>query len=141
MRGQILDYSIQSNSGVISGTDGGRYTFVGSEWKADVPPSRGLAVDFDVQDKHATSIYRALSGGAGAVGGVAKNRLTYIVLAIFLGSFGIHNFYAGYNGRGVAQLLITLFLGWLVLPWIATVIWSIVEVVVVTHDAKGIPMN
>ena len=30
MQGQILDYSIQTNEGVISGEDGRRYTFARS---------------------------------------------------------------------------------------------------------------
>ena len=29
MKGRILDYSIQTNSGVISGADGNRYEFFG----------------------------------------------------------------------------------------------------------------
>lgn len=71
--------------------------------------------------------------------GQAKNKMVYLLLAIFLGSLGIHNFYAGYNGKGVAQLLITLisfgFLGWIV--WI----WAVIEGCTVEIDAKGIPMT
>lgn len=39
----------------------------------------------------------------------AKSRATYIVLAWFLGNFGVHNFYAGYRARAMQQLLLTLF--------------------------------
>ena len=67
----------------------------------------------------------------------AKSRLAYILLAFFLGGLGIHNFYAGYTGRGIAQLLITLFLGWLIIPAIAVWIWCIVEMIVVTKSANG----
>src|ERR1051325_6032222 len=38
-----------------------------------------------------------------------KSRTTYIVLGIFLGVFGIHNFYAGYVGRATSQLCLALF--------------------------------
>ena len=31
MQGTILDFSIQSNAGAISGDDGNRYTFSGAE--------------------------------------------------------------------------------------------------------------
>lgn len=48
MKGTILDYSIQSNMGVISGDDQIRYPFSGAEWKGDAPPNRGMRVDFDV---------------------------------------------------------------------------------------------
>ncbi len=66
-----------------------------------------------------------------------KSRLGFIVLGIFLGFLGIHNFYAGYIGRAVAQLLITvLSLGLLsFVSWI----WAIVEICVIGHDAKGLP--
>lgn len=66
-----------------------------------------------------------------------KSRLAYILLAIFLGTLGIHNFYAGYTGKAIAQLLISvLSLGMLSLvSWI----WAIVELCVVTKDAKGVP--
>ena len=38
----------------------------------------------------------------------AKNGLVYIVLAYFLGTTGIHNFYAGYWGRGLTQLILSI---------------------------------
>lgn len=69
----------------------------------------------------------------------AKSRTVYVLLGLFLGCLGIHNFYAGYNSKAVAQLLITLILGWwLIVPWIAVAVWAVVEVCTVTHDAQGI---
>ncbi len=69
----------------------------------------------------------------------AKNKTTFLLLGIFLGSLGIHNFYAGYNTKGIIQLAITLvscgFLSWIV--WI----WAVIEVCTVTADADGIPME
>ncbi|MBV6492951.1 MAG: hypothetical protein LDLANPLL_00957 [Turneriella sp.] len=76
------------------------------------------------------------SGGAAAVPG-SKSRTTYVLLAFFLGGFGAHNFYAGYTGRAVAQLLVTLLVGWLLVPLIGVWIWVIVEMFVVKQDAKG----
>lgn len=66
-----------------------------------------------------------------------KSRLAYILLAIFLGYLGIHNFYAGYKGKAIAQLLITvLSLGMLsFVSWI----WAIVEICTVNKDAQGVP--
>lgn len=84
--------------------------------------------------------------GAGIVnrsipGFPAKSRTTYVLLGLFLGCLGIHNFYAGYNSRAVAQLLITLILGWwLILPWFAVAAWAVVEVCTVKHDAQGNPL-
>ncbi len=73
--------------------------------------------------------------------GTPKSRLVYILLAFFLGGFGIHNFYAGYTGKGITQLLLCVLLFWLVIPLIIVGLWVIIEIITVTKDAKGIPFN
>ena len=68
-----------------------------------------------------------------------KSRVVYVLLAFFLGELGIHNFYAGYIGRGVVQLLITILtLG--ILFWVSWT-WAIVELCITTHDRKGVPFS
>ncbi len=70
----------------------------------------------------------------------SKSKLAAGLLAIFLGSFGVHNFYLGYTGKAVAQLLITLltcFVGSMV-----TSIWALVEGIMILcgridKDGKG----
>lgn len=76
---------------------------------------------------------------ASAYGYTPKSRTTYIVLGIFLGALGIHNFYAGYTGRAVGQLCLTvLTLGRLgIVSWI----WAIIEVCLVDKDSTGMPFN
>lgn len=69
----------------------------------------------------------------------AKTRFIYILLGLFLGHLGLHNFYAGYTGRAFAQLLITLLLFWLIFPLIAVIIWVWIELFVITKDATGQP--
>ena len=66
-----------------------------------------------------------------------KMKAIYVVLGFFLGAIGIHNFYAGYKRRAIAQLVITvLSFGYLLLvSWI----WAIVEIVIVNDDASGRP--
>lgn len=64
-----------------------------------------------------------------------KKRVTYVLLGIFLGFFGAHNFYAGYNRNAAIQLavsLLTCFYG-AILCWI----WAIVEVCLTNKDADG----
>jgi TM2 domain-containing membrane protein YozV len=65
-----------------------------------------------------------------------KSRTTYIVLGIFLGALGVHNFYAGYVGRAVGQLCLTLLtLGYLgIISWI----WAIIEICIVEKDSTGL---
>ena len=48
MKGKILDFTIQTNMGIILGEDQKRYNFVGSEWKEQHAPTRGNEVDFEV---------------------------------------------------------------------------------------------
>jgi TM2 domain-containing membrane protein YozV len=65
-----------------------------------------------------------------------KSRLAFILLGIFLGAFGAHNFYAGFYKRAVAQLcltLLTVFYG-SVVTWI----WALVEVCTVDRDARRV---
>lgn len=68
-----------------------------------------------------------------------KNRAIYIVLALFLGAFGVHNFYAGRNGTAIAQLLVTFLTGWLFFPLLILGLWILVEMVVVDSDGKNVP--
>ncbi|MGC2743056.1 MAG: NINE protein [Candidatus Angelobacter sp.] len=73
---------------------------------------------------------------APAYASVHKSRTSYIVLGIFLGALGIHNFYAGYTGRAVGQLCLTvLTLGYLgIVSWI----WAIIEICTVERDSTGL---
>ncbi|MCS4297509.1 MULTISPECIES: DUF805 domain-containing protein [Acinetobacter] len=58
MKGKILDFTIQTNMGIILGNDQIRYSFVGSEWKEQQTPIRGHEVDFEINaEGHATGIY------------------------------------------------------------------------------------
>ena len=98
MTGQILEYSIQTNSGIISGDDGQRYSFTGAEWRDASNPVKGMRVDFEPQENNATAIYRVLSS-SGLAGD--KNKLVAGLLAIFLGAFGVHKFYLGFKKPGI----------------------------------------
>ena len=132
MKGQILDYTIQTNSGVITGEDGSRYSFAGSEWKADTPPTRGMSVDFENRDGVATGIYKSLNSDSLAILSGPKNKTTAGLLAIFLGVFGAHKFYLGFTGPALVFIL-TNTIGWFVtwmllgLPNIALSIIALIE--------------
>jgi TM2 domain-containing membrane protein YozV len=66
-----------------------------------------------------------------------KSRAAYVVLGIFLGGLGIHNFYAGHTGRGLAQLLLMIFTGWMCFPVFVIWLWNIIEIIVTDTDGSG----
>jgi len=57
MKGQILNFSFQTNSGAVSGDDGNRYSFTGANWQGADFPQRGMHVDFEPDGNVATDIY------------------------------------------------------------------------------------
>jgi len=73
-----------------------------------------------------------------------KSKIAAGLLGIFLGGLGIHNFYLGYTGKAVTQLLITILtcgLGSFI-----SGIWGLIEGIMILTDsiktdAKGNPLN
>ncbi|CCY71409.1 putative membrane protein [Clostridium sp. CAG:921] len=55
----------------------------------------------------------------------AKSKLAAGLFGIFLGGLGVHNFYLGYTGKAVAQLLLSL-LSCGLLSWVSS-IWGLIE--------------
>lgn len=86
-----------------------------------------------------------LKNNAAPGGTEQKSKLAAGLLGIFLGALGVHNFYLGYTGKAVAQLLISL----LTCGFGAVVsgIWGLVEGILIltgstiTADAKGVPLK
>ena len=71
------------------------------------------------------------------IGRAGKSRGLFIILGVLLGLFGIHNFYAGYYGKGALQLLITITWGMIYLGIIITGTWVLIDLLTVRHDADG----
>ncbi len=67
-----------------------------------------------------------------------KSRLTYILLGLFFGCFGAHNFYSGHKGDGRLKLYL-LFLP--VVGWFISGCLSVWEICTVTKDSKGVPLK
>jgi uncharacterized membrane protein YhaH (DUF805 family) len=57
VRGNVIGFDPDTNTGAISGHDGNRYDFVTQEWRARRMPRRGDIVDFQAIDLRATEIY------------------------------------------------------------------------------------
>ena len=74
------------------------------------------------------------------VGGQQKSRLVAGLLGIFLGGWGVHNFYLGYTRRGVIQIIVT------VLTLGIGRLWGFIEGIMILSgetntDADGNPLK
>ena len=69
----------------------------------------------------------------------AKSKLAAGLLGIFLGSLGVHNFYLGYIGKAVAQLLITV-LSCFTLSF-ASGIWGLIEGILILTGSINVDGN
>lgn len=56
-----------------------------------------------------------------------RSKMVAGILAIFLGSLGIHNFYLGYNNRGIVQLLLSTVGALFFIGPIIAGIWGVIE--------------
>ena len=70
----------------------------------------------------------------------SKSKIAAGLLGIFLGAFGVHNFYLGYTGKAIGQLLLTI-LSCGTLSFISG-IWGLIEGILIltgsiSVDASG----
>lgn len=68
-----------------------------------------------------------------------KSKMTAGLLGIFLGGLGIHNFYLGYTGKAIAQIVLSFCFG-------VGYIWGLIEGIMILcgsikTDANGIPLE
>uniref|UniRef100_UPI00405635DF NINE protein n=1 Tax=Acetatifactor sp. TaxID=1872090 RepID=UPI00405635DF len=82
----------------------------------------------------------------------AKSKVAAGLLGIFLGCFGVHNFYLGYTSKAVTQLVLTIVgyvtscIGIGILLVLGTSIWGLVEGIMILAgkiacDANGIALK
>tara|TARA_A100001037_G_scaffold69484_1_gene61970 strand:+ start:694 stop:951 length:258 start_codon:yes stop_codon:yes gene_type:complete len=83
-------------------------------------------------------------GGVVMVQGQQKSKVVAGILGILLGAFGVHNFYLGYTGKGIAQVLITVLSLGLLSP--ISGLWGLIEGILIlvgniNVDGRGIPLS
>ena len=74
----------------------------------------------------------------------AKSRVTAGLFGIFLGCYGVHNFYLGFKGKAILQLVLTLvgsftspfFLIGLI-PVFGVIIWTLIEGIMILCNRNG----
>lgn len=57
MKGNVIGFDPDTNTGAISGHDGKRYDFVSADWHDRRQPTHGDLVDFVAADQRATQVY------------------------------------------------------------------------------------
>ncbi len=72
-------------------------------------------------------------------GAEQKSKLAAGLLGVFLGGLGIHNFYLGYTGKAIAQIILSFCFG-------IGYIWGLVEGILILtgkidKDANGVPLT
>ena len=133
MRGQVLGVDTRTGDGIVSGDDGRRYAFKPADWAARGEPAIGMEVDFEVHENRALTIFPvpgtvpapAPAAPAPAPEGSERDKLIAALLAFLLGPLGIHRFYLGRIGSGIAMLLLSC----TVIGLLATVPWALIDMI------------
>lgn len=83
------------------------------------------------------SVKNTISNG---LGGEQKSKLVAVLLAFFLGGFGIHDFYLGYNKNGIIKIVLTVCTG------VGGGIWALIDFIrlltgSINTDANGVELK
>jgi TM2 domain-containing membrane protein YozV len=126
MRGQILGVDTRRGEGIVSGDDGRRYAFKPEDWAHQGEPAVGMYVDFEAQDTRALSLFPVPGAPVPrsappppAVPDNDRNKIVAALLAFFFGPLGLHRFYLGRTGSGIAMLVLSMTVAGLLVsvPW------------------------
>ena len=102
------------------------------------PPKNGKKFCYNCKAETAAEATVCMKCGvnlAGSGSGEGKDWLTTLLLCFFLGQFGVHRFFTGHTGIGVAQLLTLGGCG----------IWTLIDLIMIItqkfKDANGNLLN
>lgn len=72
-----------------------------------------------------------------APGMSTRSKIVAGLFGIFLGAFGVHNFYLGNTGKAVGQLLLTIFGAIIVVGPVISAVWGLVEGIQILGSHPG----
>jgi TM2 domain-containing membrane protein YozV len=132
MRGQVLGVDTRTGDGIVTGEDGRRYSFKPLDWAARGEPAVGMEVDFETHESRALSIFPVPGasplpavGASAPPQGNDRNKYVAAAIAFFIGWLGVHRFYLGRTGSGIAMLLLSCTFFGLIL----TVPWAFIDMI------------
>lgn len=133
MRGQVLGVDARSGDGMVAGDDGRRYSFTPADWADRGEPAIGMYVDFEGEQNRALSIFpvpgtsppQRAAAPARAPDMGDRNKYIAALIAFLLGPLGIHRFYLGRTGSGIAMLLLTF----TIVGLIVSVPWAFIDMI------------
>lgn len=133
MRGLVLGVDTRTGDGIVTGDDGRRYSFKPLDWAARGEPAVGMEVDFETHESRALSIFPvpgaspppALASARPTPLDDDRNKYIAALIAFFTGPLGIHRFYLGRTGSGIAMLLLTC----TIVGLIVTVPWAFIDMI------------
>ena len=133
MRGQVLGVDTRTGDGIVTGEDGRRYSFKPLDWAARGEPAVGMQVDFETHESRALSIFPVPGTSPPPVVVTRppepdpgdRNKYIAALLAFLVGPLGIHRFYLGRIGSGIAMLLLSC----TVIGLFLTVPWALIDTI------------
>lgn len=132
MRGQVLGVDTRTGDGIVTGDDGRRYSFKPLDWAARGEPAVGMEVDFETHESRALSIF-PVPGTPSLVAASAppapdlgdRNKYIAALIAFLIGPLGIHRFYLGRTGSGIAMVLLSC----TIIGLLLTVPWAFIDMI------------
>ena len=132
MRGQVLGVDKRTGNGIVAGEDGRRYSFKPDDWAARGEPAIGMDVDFESHESRALTIFPVPGAAPPVPARTAvpterseRNKFVAALLAFFLGPLGVHRFYLGRVGSGIAMLVLSC----TVVGLLLSVPWALIDTV------------
>jgi TM2 domain-containing membrane protein YozV len=118
---------------MVAGEDGRRYAFRPADWAARGEPAVGMQVDFEIKENRALSIFPVPGTTPSPVPaayvaeaqGNERDKLIAALLAFLLGTLGVHRFYLGRVGSGIAMLLLSCTM----IGLLVTVPWALIDMI------------
>jgi TM2 domain-containing membrane protein YozV len=131
MRGQVLGVDTRKGEGIVAGDDGRRYAFKPDDWAHKGEPAVGMYVDFETHENRALSLFPvpgtlpAATPRRSPAEENDRNKIVAALLAFFFGPLGLHRFYLGRTGSGIAMLVLSLTVAGLMV----TVPWALIDTI------------